>query len=78
MFLFVMIPTVDKPTRVTRQAASVIYCIITSSFIHTEFKSRIIEIDISDHFPIFYCYNYIAEKQNAKKKFINADTPMSQ
>ena len=37
---------------------------------HTGFKSGIIRTDISDHFPIFFCYKYIAEKQDAKKEFI--------
>ena len=37
---------------------------------HTGFKSGIIRTDISDHFPIFFCYKFIAEKQDAKKEFI--------
>ena len=37
---------------------------------HTGFKSRIIKTGISDHFPIFFCYKYIAEKKDAKKEFI--------
>ena len=37
---------------------------------HTGFKSGIKKTDISDYFPIFCCYKYIAEKEDAKKKFI--------
>ena len=37
---------------------------------HTGFKSGIIKIDISDHFPIFISYKYIPEKGDAKKEFI--------
>ena len=36
---------------------------------HTGFKSAIIKTDISDHFQIFICYKYIAEKEDAKKEF---------
>ena len=65
-----MIPTINKPKRVTRQTASAIDHIIINSIMHTGFKSGIIKTDISDHFPIFLCYKYIAEKEDAKKEFI--------
>ena len=64
MFPFGMIPTINKPTRVTRQAASAIDHIITNSVMHTGFKSVIIKTDISDHFPVFFRYKYIAEKED--------------
>ena len=70
MFRFGMISTFNKPTRVTRQTASAIDHIITNSIIHTGFKSGIIKSNISDHFPIFFCCKYIAEKEDAKKEFI--------
>ena len=70
MFCFGIIPTINKPTRVTRQAARAIDYIIANSIIDTGFKSGIIKTDISDHFPIFFCYKYIAEKEVAEKKFI--------
>ena len=70
MFYFGIIPTINKPTRVTRQTASKIDHIITNSIMPTGFKSRIIKTDISDHFPIFFCYKYIVEKEDAKKEFI--------
>ena len=78
MFRFRMIPTINKPTRVTRQTASTIDHIITNSLMHTGFKSGIIKTDISDHFPIFFSYKYISEKEDAKKEFINADSLISQ
>ena len=65
-----MTPTIHKPTCVTRQTASEIDHIITNSIMHTGFKSGIIKTDISDHFPILFCYKYIAEKEDAKKEFI--------
>ena len=60
MFRFGMIPTVNKPTRVIRQTASAIDHIITNSIMHTGFKSGITKTDISDHFPVFFCYKYVA------------------
>ena len=70
LFRFGTLPTINKPTRVTRQTASAIDHTITKSIMHTGLKSGIIKTDISDCFPIFFCYNYIAEKEDAKKKFI--------
>ena len=70
MFHFGMITTINKPTRVTRQTASAINHIITDSIMHTGFKSGIIKTGTSDNFPIFFCYKYITEKEDAKKEFI--------
>ena len=63
--------------RDTRQTASTINHIITNSLMHTGFKSGIIKSDMSNHFPIFFCYKYIVEKEDAKKKF-SSDSPISQ
>ena len=30
----------------------------------------IIKTDISYHFPVFFCYKYIAEKVDAKNEFV--------
>ena len=38
MFHFGMIPTINKPTRVTRETASTIDHTITNSIMHTGFK----------------------------------------
>ena len=70
MFRFGMIPTINKPTRVTRNTLTAIDHIITNSIMHTGFKSGIIKTDISDHFPILFCYKHIAEKEDANKAFI--------
>ena len=79
MFRFGMIPTINKPTCVTRQTPSAIDHIITNSIMHTGFKSGIIKTDISDHFPIFFFDKYIAEKEMLRRNlYINADSPISQ
>ena len=71
MFRFGMISAINKPTRVTRQTASTIDHIIKNSIMHTGFKSGIIKTDISDHVPVFICYKYIAEKEDANKEFMH-------
>ena len=47
-----MIPTINKPTRVTKKTATVIDHIITKSFVENTFKTAIIKSDVSGHFPI--------------------------
>ena len=47
-----MIPTINKPTRVTRKTATAIDHILTNSFIDTTIKTGIIKSDVSDHFLI--------------------------
>ena len=62
-----MIPTINKPTRVTRKTATAIDHILTNSFVDTViFKS-----DISDHFPIcFLSQNSLPKQSNTKNMFI--------
>ena len=49
-----LLPTINKPTRVTKKSATLIDNIITNIFNHqSNFDTGIIETDISDHFPTF-------------------------
>ena len=50
-FTFFFFPTVNKPTRVSAGSETIIDNIFTNC--SNDFKSGIINIDISDHFPIF-------------------------
>ena len=53
MFQYDMIPTINKPTRVTRHTATAIDHIITNTVISgTQHRSGIIKTDILDNFPI--------------------------
>ena len=54
MFGFSMIPTINKPTRVTKHTATAIDNIITNCIINSDFKSAIVKTDLSDHFPIIF------------------------
>ena len=54
MFEFSMVPTINKPTRVTKYTATAIDNIITNCIINSDFKSAIVKTDLSDHFPIIF------------------------
>ena len=47
-----LIPTINKPTRVSMKTATAIDNILTNSFVDTNSKSAIFKTDISEHFPI--------------------------
>ena len=53
-----LIPTINKPARVTMKTATAIDHILTNSFVDTDFKSAIFKTDIFDHFPGAFCYHY--------------------
>ena len=63
-----MIPTIDKPTRVTRKTSTAIDHIITNNVISDiQHRSGIIKTDISDHFPIVFALN-TCEKSKPEDK----------
>ena len=54
-FVNLMIPTINKPTRVTSYTATAIDNIITNSIIKSAIiKSAIIKTNLSDHFPVTF------------------------
>ena len=67
-----MIPTINKPTRVTRNTATAIDHIITNTVISgIQHRSGIIKTDISDHFPIVFALNTCEKgKPEDKAQFI--------
>ena len=70
MFRHGLIPTINKPTRVTRSTATAIDHIITNSVINAEFKTGIIKTDISNHFPIFFKFKCVVKSTEAREEFI--------
>ena len=52
IFEFSMIPTINKPIRVTIYTATAIDNTITNFIFDNDFESAIIKTDVSDHFPI--------------------------
>ena len=49
-----MTPTTNKPTRVTKDTATVIDHIITNCILNSDFKSAIVKVDLCDHFPVIF------------------------
>ena len=74
-----MIPTINKPTRVTRTTATAIDHILTNCFIDRTFKTAIFKSDISDHFPICFIIPSMKTKIKNETSFLykrnfNTDT----
>ena len=74
-----MIPTINKPTRVTIKTETAIDHILTNSFIDNTIKTGILKPDIPDHFPI--CLFIPSEKVSEEnetiyiyKRIINDET----
>ena len=66
MFQFRLLPTTNKPTRITNDTISAIDHIIINSIINSEFKIAILAGDISDYFPIIYAIE-LKVKRNISK-----------
>ena len=53
-FEYGFVPVINKPTRVTKNAATAIDHVITNSLLHRTLNTGILKLNISDHFPIFF------------------------
>ena len=79
IFQHSLVPIVNKPTRVTKNNATLIDYIITNSFTDRENLTGILKTDVSDHFPIFTISIKHGLDSNdkivtIKKRIINADS----
>ena len=63
-----MIPTINKPTRVTRKTATAINHVLTNSFIDTTINTGIINSDVSDHFSI--CLFILSKKVSVENEIV--------
>ena len=70
MFQIGLVPTTNKPTRVTKETISAIDHIITNSVINNEFKNEILKSDISEHFPIIYGFKLKTKLDIPKTQFL--------
>ena len=69
VFAHSFLPLINKPTRVSRNNATVIDHLLSNSFINKNYLTGIVKTDISDHFPVFL----IAEtdvKKSQKSSFV--------
>ena len=82
IFQHSLVPIVNKPTRVTKNNATLIDYIITNSFMDQENLTGILKTDISDHFPILTIFTISVKhrldssdkKVTIRKRIINADS----
>ena len=65
-----MIPTINKPTRVTRKTTTAIDHILTNSFTDTVFKTAIFKSDISDNFRICFITPSLMKQTNNTKNTV--------
>ena len=59
MFEFSVIPTINKPTRLTTHTATAIDNTITNCILNNDFKNAIVKRDLSDDFPIIFINEFI-------------------
>ena len=69
MFQLGLMPTKNKPTRITKDMISAIDHIPTNSIINNEFKT--LTADIYDHFPIFYAFKLKTKLDIPKPQFLH-------
>ena len=74
MFQNGFIPAINKPTRITKNTATLIDHIIINNFKNIKIKTGIFITDISDHFPVFITaqklLNQLPKKVKTKKRVI--------
>ena len=73
MFQFGLVPTTNKPTRVTNKTISGIGHIITNSIFNSDFKTPIIRTDISDDFPVtcvFKLSSSVSSENRQKSRYL--------
>ena len=74
MFQFGLVPTRNKPTRVTNKTISAIDHIITNFIYNNDFKTGIIKTDISDHSPIIYAFKLrssMSSENHPKNRYLH-------
>ena len=78
VFQNLLIPIINKPTRVSKSNATIIDHIFNDSFLNTECFTGIVKTDISDHFPIFLISNEKisenAKHMTIRKRVINEES----
>ena len=70
MFGHSMMPVINKPTHVNTNTATAIDHIFINSVTTTKFKTRILTLDISDRFPIFFVADFNIHIKETKERFI--------
>ena len=69
IFSHSFVPLITKPTRVSKNKATLIDHISTNSFINKTYLAGVIKTDISDHFPVFFSTESELEKDEKTNVF---------
>ena len=70
LFQFGLVPTTNKPTRITNDTISAMDHIITNYIINNESKTSILSAVISDHFLIIYAFKLRKNLDISKTQFL--------
>ena len=70
MFQFELVPTTNKPTKITKDKISSIDHTIANSTINNIFKTVILIADISDHSPVMYAFKLKTKLDISKTQFL--------
>ncbi|XP_065678226.1 uncharacterized protein LOC136093192 [Hydra vulgaris] len=65
-----VIPTINKPTRITKKSSTLLDNKITNNFYNNYISTGIIKTDLSDHFPTFLITSNITINNNSSKFII--------
>ena len=70
MFGCSMITIINKPTSVTKKTATATAQIFINSFTKAKFKTGIIKLNASDHFPIYFVTDYNIHIKETRECYI--------
>ena len=70
MFQIDLIPTINNPTRITKDKISALYHTIKNSIIINVFETVIVTADIPDLFPVIYTFKLKTKLDLLKTQFL--------
>ena len=70
MFQIDLIPTINNPTRITKDKISALYHTIKNSIIINVFETVIVTADIPDLFPVIYTFKLKTKLDLLKNQFL--------
>ena len=70
LFQFGLVPTINKPIKITKDMIFAIDHIIANSIMNNKCKTLILTANISDHFPIIYAFKLRTKLGISKTQFL--------
>ena len=78
IFAHSFIPLINRPTRISKNNATLIDHILTNTFTNEKYLTGIVKTDISDHFPVFLvtlCGSSIVVERSLGERKVRGSTP---